>query len=80
MQHWQSIVECHFATVQFLWLQYSPFKEISNKAYDHNNGSFLTSDELTDRFNNVMSENLKYIEENYMLQHKLGKVKSCPFT
>lgn len=72
-QHWQNVLERLFAIIEFLSQQCLSFRGSSDVLYEINNGNFLGLIQLLARFDNVLMENIRRIQNKEIHNHYLGK-------
>ncbi|CAI6358832.1 unnamed protein product [Macrosiphum euphorbiae] len=72
-RHWQNVLERLMAIVEFLGKQCLPFRGTNDILYENNNGNFLGLVQLLAKFDSVLSEHVRRIQNKEIHNHYLGK-------
>ncbi|KAF0769725.1 Uncharacterized protein FWK35_00022169 [Aphis craccivora] len=78
-RHWQNVLESLMAIIEFLGKQCLPFRGTNDVLYENNNGNFLGLVQLLAKFDSVLSEHVRRIQNKEIHNHYLDtkKVDIC---
>jgi|UniRef100_A0A2S2R6M3 hypothetical protein len=72
-RHWQNVLERLMAIIEFLGKQCLPLRGTNDILYENNNGNFLGLVQLLAKFDSVLSEHVRRIQNKEIHNHYLGK-------
>ncbi|XP_022180482.1 uncharacterized protein LOC111040778 [Myzus persicae] len=70
-RHWQNVLERLMAIIEFLGKQCLPFRGTNDVLYENNNGNFLGLVQLLAKFDSVLSEHVRRIQNKEIHNHYL---------